>query len=29
VMSLGRIVTRNDAEALRTDDDLRHAYLGF
>lgn len=29
VMSLGRIVTRNDAAALRTDDDLRHAYLGF
>lgn len=29
VMSLGRIVTRNDAETLRTDDDLRHAYLGF
>jgi branched-chain amino acid transport system ATP-binding protein len=29
VMSLGRIVARNDAAALRTDDDLRHAYLGF
>ena len=29
VMSLGRIVTRNDAETLRTDDELRHAYLGF
>ena len=29
VMSLGRIVSRNDAEALRTDDDLRHVYLGF
>jgi branched-chain amino acid transport system ATP-binding protein len=29
VMSLGRIVTRNDAAALRTDDDLRHAYMGF
>ena len=29
VMSLGRIVTRNDAATLRTDDDLRHAYLGF
>ncbi|MEV7622430.1 ABC transporter ATP-binding protein [Actinoplanes sp. NPDC089786] len=29
VMSLGRIVTRNDAAALRTDDELRHAYLGF
>jgi branched-chain amino acid transport system ATP-binding protein len=29
VMSLGRIVTRNDAAILRGDDDLRHAYLGF
>ena len=29
VMSLGRVVTRNDAATLRTDDDLRHAYLGF
>ena len=29
VMSLGRVVARNDAAALRTDDDLRHAYLGF
>ncbi|MEV6491885.1 ABC transporter ATP-binding protein [Actinoplanes sp. NPDC051633] len=29
VMSLGRVVTRNSAETLRTDDDLRHAYLGF
>ena len=29
VMSLGRVVTRNDAAALRDDDDLRHAYLGF
>jgi branched-chain amino acid transport system ATP-binding protein len=29
VMSLGRIVTRNDAATLRTDDELRHAYLGF
>jgi branched-chain amino acid transport system ATP-binding protein len=29
VMSLGRIVARNDAAALRDDADLRHAYLGF
>jgi branched-chain amino acid transport system ATP-binding protein len=29
VMALGRVVTRNDAATLRTDDDLRHAYLGF
>ena len=29
VMSLGRVVARNDAASLRTDDDLRHAYLGF
>jgi branched-chain amino acid transport system ATP-binding protein len=29
VMSLGRIVTRDDAATLRADDDLRHAYLGF
>ncbi len=29
VMSLGRVVARNDAATLRTDDDLRHAYLGF
>jgi branched-chain amino acid transport system ATP-binding protein len=29
VMSLGRIVARDSAELLRTDDDLRHAYLGF
>jgi branched-chain amino acid transport system ATP-binding protein len=29
VMSLGRIVTKNDAATLRADDDLRHAYLGF
>jgi branched-chain amino acid transport system ATP-binding protein len=29
VMSLGRIVARDSAEMLRTDDDLRHAYLGF
>jgi branched-chain amino acid transport system ATP-binding protein len=29
VMSLGRVVTRNDAATLRTDDELRHAYLGF
>jgi branched-chain amino acid transport system ATP-binding protein len=29
VMSLGRIAARDSAEKLRTDDDLRHAYLGF
>jgi branched-chain amino acid transport system ATP-binding protein len=29
VMSLGRIVTRDDAATLRADDELRHAYLGF
>jgi branched-chain amino acid transport system ATP-binding protein len=29
VMSLGRIVTTTDADTLRSDDDLRHAYLGF
>jgi branched-chain amino acid transport system ATP-binding protein len=29
VMSLGRVVTTDDAATLRTDDDLRHAYLGF
>ena len=29
VMSLGRVVLATDAEALRGDDDLRHAYLGF
>jgi ABC-type branched-subunit amino acid transport system ATPase component len=29
VMALGRIVARDDAAALRADDDLRHAYLGF
>jgi branched-chain amino acid transport system ATP-binding protein len=29
VMALGRIVTRRDAASLRTDDDLRHSYLGF
>jgi branched-chain amino acid transport system ATP-binding protein len=29
VMSLGRIVARDSAEKLRSDDDLRHAYLGF
>ena len=29
VLSLGRIVTRHDAEALVDDADLRHAYLGF
>jgi branched-chain amino acid transport system ATP-binding protein len=29
VMSLGRVVTATDAERLRDDDELRHAYLGF
>jgi branched-chain amino acid transport system ATP-binding protein len=29
VMSLGKVVARRDAGALRSDDDLRHAYLGF
>jgi len=29
VMSLGRIVTEAPADALRDDQDLRHAYLGF
>jgi branched-chain amino acid transport system ATP-binding protein len=29
VMSLGRIAARDTAEKLRTDDDLRHVYLGF
>jgi branched-chain amino acid transport system ATP-binding protein len=29
VMSLGRIVTTTDADTLRSDDDLRHPYLGF
>jgi branched-chain amino acid transport system ATP-binding protein len=29
VMSLGRVVTAADASALRDDQDLRHAYLGF
>jgi branched-chain amino acid transport system ATP-binding protein len=29
VMALGRVVARRDAEALRADDELRHAYLGF
>jgi branched-chain amino acid transport system ATP-binding protein len=29
VMSLGRVVTTTDAATLRTDEDLRHAYLGF
>jgi branched-chain amino acid transport system ATP-binding protein len=29
VMSLGKVVTATDAERLRGDDDLRHAYLGF
>jgi branched-chain amino acid transport system ATP-binding protein len=29
VMSLGKVVARRDAAALRSDDDLRHAYLGF
>jgi branched-chain amino acid transport system ATP-binding protein len=29
VMALGRIVARRDAASLRSDDDLRHAYLGF
>jgi branched-chain amino acid transport system ATP-binding protein len=29
VMSLGSIVTRREATALRDDADLRHAYLGF
>ena len=29
VMSLGRVVTEAPADALRDDQDLRHAYLGF
>ena len=29
VMSLGRVVAATDADRLRDDDDLRHAYLGF
>ncbi|MEU4237965.1 ABC transporter ATP-binding protein [Actinoplanes sp. NPDC026619] len=29
VLSLGRVVTRNNAAALAGDADLRHAYLGF
>ncbi|HWS31986.1 MAG TPA: ABC transporter ATP-binding protein [Actinoplanes sp.] len=29
VLSLGRVVTRDKAAALRDDTDLRHAYLGF
>jgi len=29
VMSLGRVVTDAPADALRDDQDLRHAYLGF
>jgi branched-chain amino acid transport system ATP-binding protein len=29
VMSLGRVVASADAATLRSDDDLRHAYLGF
>ena len=29
VMALGRVVTAADAERLRDDQDLRHAYLGF
>ncbi|MCA2218697.1 ABC transporter ATP-binding protein [Jidongwangia harbinensis] len=29
VMSLGRIVARDDAASLRADADLRHVYLGF
>ncbi|GAA1588626.1 ABC transporter ATP-binding protein [Actinoplanes couchii] len=29
VLSLGRVVTRDTAEVLRDDADLRHAYLGF
>ncbi|KUL29113.1 ABC transporter ATP-binding protein [Actinoplanes awajinensis subsp. mycoplanecinus] len=29
VLSLGRVVTRNNAAELRDDADLRHAYLGF
>ncbi|GIF24539.1 branched-chain amino acid transport system ATP-binding protein [Actinoplanes tereljensis] len=29
VLSLGRVVTRNDAAALAGDADLRHVYLGF
>jgi branched-chain amino acid transport system ATP-binding protein len=29
VLSLGRVVTRNDAATLAGDADLRHAYLGF
>jgi len=29
VLSLGRVVVRNDAAVLAGDADLRHAYLGF
>ncbi|GLY00994.1 MULTISPECIES: ABC transporter ATP-binding protein [Actinoplanes] len=29
VLALGRVVARDRAAALSTDDDLRHAYLGF
>ena len=29
VMSLGRVVVNRDADELRDDQDLRHAYLGF
>ena len=29
VMALGRVVTEAPARALRDDQDLRHAYLGF
>jgi branched-chain amino acid transport system ATP-binding protein len=29
VLSLGRVITRDTAAALRDDADLRHAYLGF
>jgi len=29
VLSLGRVVARNDADVLAGDADLRHAFLGF
>jgi branched-chain amino acid transport system ATP-binding protein len=29
VMALGRVVVTDDADTMRADDDLRHAYLGF
>jgi branched-chain amino acid transport system ATP-binding protein len=29
VMSLGRVVMTTDADRLRDDESLRHAYLGF